>query len=263
LRRRDPVRGGSNRVRASEPDPEYAQGSSVGVVRTWRRTDSRIQSHLRGSRRLCIRVGLPEGRATPGKADRDHRATARPRAPLRRASRWTIGAAWCCEAVRSAAPSHGEGWTGPCSAKPLRHCHTTERPHVPEHPRPLPLRPAHHAGRGPRRGAPVRAQGERPAPPSLADPPAFFAAVDEVAASTARLMGTPQARTALRTREQEAEKTMARGAAREARAHREGSSPARPPRRRDPSPPRIQRGNPVPAHGAQESTGLRAFPWRQ
>jgi hypothetical protein len=54
--------------------------------------------------------------------------------------------------------------------------------------------------------------------PSLADAPAFFAAVDEVAASTARLLGSLRARTAVRTREQEAEKAKARGAAREARA---------------------------------------------
>jgi hypothetical protein len=54
--------------------------------------------------------------------------------------------------------------------------------------------------------------------PSLADAPAFFAAVDEVAASTGRLLGSLRARTAVPTREQEAEKAKARGAAREARA---------------------------------------------
>jgi hypothetical protein len=56
--------------------------------------------------------------------------------------------------------------------------------------------------------------------PSLADAPAFFGAVDEVAASTARLLGGLQARTAIRTREQEAEKARARGTMREARAGR-------------------------------------------
>lgn len=54
--------------------------------------------------------------------------------------------------------------------------------------------------------------------PSLADAPAFFAAADEVAASTARLLGSLQARTAVRTRQQEAERARARGAARDARA---------------------------------------------
>jgi hypothetical protein len=57
--------------------------------------------------------------------------------------------------------------------------------------------------------------------PSVADAPAFFGAVDEVAASTSRLLGSLQARTAVRTREQEAEKAKARGALREARARGE------------------------------------------
>jgi hypothetical protein len=54
--------------------------------------------------------------------------------------------------------------------------------------------------------------------PSLVDAPAFFRAVDEVAACTALLLGALQARTAIRTREQEAEKARVRGARREARA---------------------------------------------
>ena len=54
--------------------------------------------------------------------------------------------------------------------------------------------------------------------PSLADAPAFFRAVDEVAASTSALLGALQAHTAIRTRAQEAEKARARGARREARA---------------------------------------------
>jgi hypothetical protein len=53
--------------------------------------------------------------------------------------------------------------------------------------------------------------------PSMADAPAFFGAVDEVAASTTRLLGSLQARTAVRTREQEAEKARERGARREER----------------------------------------------
>jgi hypothetical protein len=58
--------------------------------------------------------------------------------------------------------------------------------------------------------------------PSLADSATFYGAVDEVAASTARLLGALQARTAVRTREQEAEKAKARGERREARARPQG-----------------------------------------
>ncbi len=54
--------------------------------------------------------------------------------------------------------------------------------------------------------------------PSLADAAAFYRAVDAVAASTATLLGDLTARTAVRTREQEAEKARARGARRQARA---------------------------------------------
>lgn len=53
--------------------------------------------------------------------------------------------------------------------------------------------------------------------PSAADAAAFEGAVAEVAATTARLLGALQARTAVRTREGEAEKARARGALREAR----------------------------------------------
>jgi hypothetical protein len=53
--------------------------------------------------------------------------------------------------------------------------------------------------------------------PSAADTPAFDAAVEEVAASTARLLGALQARVAVRTREGEALRARARGARREAR----------------------------------------------
>ena len=47
--------------------------------------------------------------------------------------------------------------------------------------------------------------------PSAADAAAFERTVDEVAASTARLLGALTARTAPRTREQEREKAIARG----------------------------------------------------
>ena len=57
--------------------------------------------------------------------------------------------------------------------------------------------------------------------PSVADAPAFFEAVDEVAAATTKLLGALQAQTSVRTREQEAEKAKARGALREARARGE------------------------------------------
>jgi hypothetical protein len=50
--------------------------------------------------------------------------------------------------------------------------------------------------------------------PSLADAAAFYGAVDEVAAITSRLLAGLQARTAVRTREQEAQKAKARGIAR-------------------------------------------------
>jgi hypothetical protein len=53
---------------------------------------------------------------------------------------------------------------------------------------------------------------------SVADGPAFERAVAEVAATTTRLLGELTARSALRTREQEAEKARARGAKREARS---------------------------------------------
>jgi hypothetical protein len=53
--------------------------------------------------------------------------------------------------------------------------------------------------------------------PSIADAPAFFGAVDEVAASTARLIGNLRAQTEVRTREQEAEKARVRGVLREAK----------------------------------------------
>jgi hypothetical protein len=56
--------------------------------------------------------------------------------------------------------------------------------------------------------------------PSVADAPAFFGAVDEVAASTARLLGSLRARTAVRTREKEVAKARLRGALREARTRR-------------------------------------------
>jgi hypothetical protein len=55
------------------------------------------------------------------------------------------------------------------------------------------------------------------AAPSLADAPAFFGAVDEVAAATARLLGALQAQTAVRTREREAEKARERGLRRRVR----------------------------------------------
>jgi len=54
--------------------------------------------------------------------------------------------------------------------------------------------------------------------PSVADAPAFEQAVEAVAASTARLLGELKARTAVRTREQEAERARQRGALRDARA---------------------------------------------
>ncbi len=47
--------------------------------------------------------------------------------------------------------------------------------------------------------------------PSAADRAAFEHAVDEVAATTARLLGALQARTAIRTREGEREKARVRG----------------------------------------------------
>ena len=54
--------------------------------------------------------------------------------------------------------------------------------------------------------------------PSAADTPTFDAAVEAVAATTARLLGGLTARTIPRTRELEAAKARARGAQREARA---------------------------------------------
>ncbi|WP_242354923.1 MULTISPECIES: DUF2277 domain-containing protein [Anaeromyxobacter] len=53
--------------------------------------------------------------------------------------------------------------------------------------------------------------------PSAADAPAFERAVSEIAASTERLLGSLQARTAVRTRERERERAIARGARREDR----------------------------------------------
>jgi hypothetical protein len=54
--------------------------------------------------------------------------------------------------------------------------------------------------------------------PSAADAAAFDRAVDEVAASTARLLGALRARTAVRTREGEREKARARSRLRAGRA---------------------------------------------
>lgn len=53
--------------------------------------------------------------------------------------------------------------------------------------------------------------------PAAADGPAFDAAVEEIASTTRRLLGSLHARTAVRTREGEREKARARGARREAR----------------------------------------------
>jgi hypothetical protein len=53
--------------------------------------------------------------------------------------------------------------------------------------------------------------------PAAADVGAFERAVEEVAASTGRLLGALRARTAVRTREAEREKARARGLRREAR----------------------------------------------
>lgn len=50
--------------------------------------------------------------------------------------------------------------------------------------------------------------------PSAADEAAFARAVEEVAAATGRLLGTLQARTAVRTRDGEQEKARLRGLAR-------------------------------------------------
>ncbi|BDG01408.1 DUF2277 domain-containing protein [Anaeromyxobacter oryzae] len=52
--------------------------------------------------------------------------------------------------------------------------------------------------------------------PPAVDAAAFEAAVDEVAATTRRLLASLHARTAVRTREHEREKARARGATREA-----------------------------------------------
>ena len=56
------------------------------------------------------------------------------------------------------------------------------------------------------------------AKPSAGDEAAFGRAIDEVAASTARLLTSLQARTAVRTREAEREKARERGRRRAARA---------------------------------------------
>jgi hypothetical protein len=56
--------------------------------------------------------------------------------------------------------------------------------------------------------------------PSVADAGAFDQAIEEVAATTARLLRSLSARTAVRTREQEREKARARGAERQAREGR-------------------------------------------
>lgn len=53
--------------------------------------------------------------------------------------------------------------------------------------------------------------------PSAADAAAFERAVDEVAASTGRLLGSLQARTVIRTREGELERARARAALRQRR----------------------------------------------
>lgn len=53
--------------------------------------------------------------------------------------------------------------------------------------------------------------------PSAADAEAFERAVDEIAGTTARLLRSLRARTAVRTREREREKARARGARRAAR----------------------------------------------
>jgi hypothetical protein len=52
---------------------------------------------------------------------------------------------------------------------------------------------------------------------AAADAPAFERAVAEIGAATARLLGSLQARTAVRTREGEAARARARGALRQAR----------------------------------------------
>ena len=52
--------------------------------------------------------------------------------------------------------------------------------------------------------------------PSQADQAVFDQAVDEISAVTDRLLGSLQARTAVRTREQERERAQARGRRREA-----------------------------------------------
>jgi hypothetical protein len=52
--------------------------------------------------------------------------------------------------------------------------------------------------------------------PSVADAPAFYGAVEEVASTTRRLLHALRARTAVRTREGERDKARARGARRDA-----------------------------------------------
>ncbi len=54
--------------------------------------------------------------------------------------------------------------------------------------------------------------------PSMADTPAFDRAIAEVSATTERLLGSLQARTAVRTREGEQERARLRGARRSAKA---------------------------------------------
>jgi hypothetical protein len=58
--------------------------------------------------------------------------------------------------------------------------------------------------------------------PSFADGPAFDRAVEEVAATTAGLLAALTARTAVRSREEEAGKARARGALRETRRRGQG-----------------------------------------
>ena len=85
--------------------------------------------------------------------------------------------------------------------------------------------------------------------PSAADAASFERAVREVAASTARLLGSLSARTAVRTREGEREKARARGARREARSPPEASGDLRDGRTGG-APVRDEPVEPRPARGA-------------
>jgi hypothetical protein len=64
--------------------------------------------------------------------------------------------------------------------------------------------------------------------PSVADAPTFERAVMDIAASTERLLGSLEARTAVRTREREQENARARGVKREARARSAQGSTSEP-----------------------------------